>query len=211
METTRTERVRRASRERREQQKQELRQAILDAAAALFVEQGYVSFSLRKLAEQIGYSATTIYLYFASKEDLLFTVADEGFTRFGGQVLAAAAGHSDPLARLEAIWRAYVQFGLKHPAYYQLMFMDGGDFLMGYRIGERKPRIGALDVVENSISEGIAAGLIRPGPSAAMADALWAAVHGVVALHIALPFINYERAEAAAEAVLTLIIAGLRK
>ena len=206
---TRGERMRQASRERREQQKQEVRQAILDAAAALFVERGYAGFSLRQVAERIGYSATTIYLYFDNKDDLLFTVADEGFTRFGTQLLAAAVAN-DPLARLESIGQAYLTFGLDSPAYYQLMFIERGDFLVGYRGGERKPRLGALDIVEQTVREGIATGLIRPGSPRAYADALWAAVHGVVALHLAMPGFDRERTAAAAASALQVIIAGLR-
>jgi AcrR family transcriptional regulator len=198
-----------ASRQRREQQKQELRQAIVDAAAALFLEYGYQGFSLRQVAERIGYSATTIYLYFADKDDLLFTVAEDGFGRFGAQ-LDAAAGASDPLERLHAIGRAYVDFGLANPAYYRLMFMERADFLMQFYGAERKPRLGTLDIVVQAVQEGLAAGLIRAAPPQALADALWAAVHGVVALHLALPIVDRARAEQAAEAVLQVMIAGMR-
>src|SRR5205807_9991232 len=79
---TQAERLRQAIRHRQDQEKQELRQTILTTAAELFLEQGYDHFSLRKVAERIGYSPTTIYLYFRDKDDLLFTVVDEGFTRF---------------------------------------------------------------------------------------------------------------------------------
>ena len=71
---TQAERLRQAIRHRRDQEKQELRQTILNAAGELFLEQGYERFSLRKVAERIGYSPTTIYLYFRDKDDLLFTV-----------------------------------------------------------------------------------------------------------------------------------------
>jgi AcrR family transcriptional regulator len=210
MNITRDERVRQASRQRREQQKQEVRQAILDAAATLFVAQGYQGFSMRQVAEQIGYSATTIYHHFADKDDLLFTVADEGFTRFGTQLIAAAQRETDPLARLEAIGRAYVAFGLNNPTYYELMFIERADFMLGYRAGERKPRLGSLDIVGQSIQEGINRRLIRPGDAAAYANALWAAVHGVVALHIAMPAGDRTRTEATADAVLQIVIDGLR-
>ena len=76
---TRAERLRAASRIRREQQRQELRQAILTAASDVFLAQGYAGFSVRQVAERIGYSAATIYLYFQDKDDLLFAVVDEGF------------------------------------------------------------------------------------------------------------------------------------
>src|SRR5947209_20407008 len=126
---TQAERLRQAIRHRHAQEKQELRQAILTAAGELFLEQGYERFSLRKVAERIGYSPTTIYLYFRDKDDLLFTVVDEGFVRFGQQLAAAAASTVDPWERIIALSRAYVAFGLQNPEYYQLMLMQRSDSL----------------------------------------------------------------------------------
>src|SRR5437016_13365034 len=123
------ERPRQASRHRQAQEKQALRQAILTAAGELFLEQGYERFSLRKVAERIGYSPTTIYLYFHNKDDLLFTVVDEGFVRFGQQLAAAAESQEDDWERLISLGRAYVAFGLQNPMYYQLMFLQRTDFL----------------------------------------------------------------------------------
>src|SRR5260221_9833654 len=87
---TQAQRLSLAIRHRQEREKQELRQAILAAAGELFLEQGYERFSMRKVAERIGYSPTTIYLYFRDKDDLLFTVIDDGFVRFGQQLALAA-------------------------------------------------------------------------------------------------------------------------
>jgi AcrR family transcriptional regulator len=208
--TTRAERLRRASQERRDQQRSDVRQAMLDAAEALFLEQGYQGFSMRQVAERIGYSATALYLHFANKDDLLFTVADEGFVRFGDQLRAAAAPATDPLQRLEQLGRAYVAFGLANPTSYRLMFIERADFLLGCRAGEDTPRVSTLGIVEQTIREGIATGALGPGDPAVLADALWTAVHGVVALHIAMPVFDKPRASAAAEAALRLIISGLR-
>ena len=70
--------MRGGSRDRREGEKHELRQRLLSAAGQEFLEHGYENFSLRRVAEVIGYSATTIYLYFENKDDLLLaTVQDE--------------------------------------------------------------------------------------------------------------------------------------
>src|SRR5919199_4858802 len=101
-----------STRQRREQQRQQLRQAILDAAGELLLERGYEAFSLRQVAERIGYSATTIYRYFENKDDLVFGIVDEGFRIFGDRLRAAAAGPVDPLERLRAVGEAYVRFGL---------------------------------------------------------------------------------------------------
>src|SRR5262245_25023610 len=121
--TTQAHRVRQASRARREQQKEDLRRVILDAAGALFLEQGYEGFSMRRVAERIGYSATTIYRYYEDKDDLLFAVVNEGFSEFARQLTEAAENVSNPLKRIEALGQAYIRFGLENPVYYQMMFM----------------------------------------------------------------------------------------
>jgi AcrR family transcriptional regulator len=209
--TTRAERVRKASRQRRDQEKHDLREVILQAAGRLFADQGYERFSLRQVAEVIGYSATTIYLYFKDKDDLLFAVVDEGFDRFGQQLAAAAGAVDDPIERAQALGRAYISFGLQHPVHYQLMFMQRADFLSAHRPGEEKPRIDAFSILQDTIQYGIDAGALRAGDVEAYSDALWALVHGVVALAISMPFISAERIQRSAETALAMSIDGLRQ
>lgn len=67
--------------ERRAREKKELRQEILDAAREMFVRDGFENVSMRKIAEKIEYSPTTIYLYFQDKADLLDCLCEETFTR----------------------------------------------------------------------------------------------------------------------------------
>jgi len=184
---TQAERLRKAIRHRQDQEKQELRQAILTAAGELFLEQGYERFSLRKVAERIGYSPTTIYLYFRDKDDLLFTVVDEGFERFGQQLAAAAASTEDPWERLIALGRAYVAFGLQNPVYYQLMFMQRTDFLTRIQAGESQPRIASFRVLQQTVQQAIDAGVLQPGDAESYRDVLWALVHGMVSLAISMP------------------------
>jgi AcrR family transcriptional regulator len=195
---TRETRVRAASRERRAAQRQELREMILQAASELFLEQGYEGFSLRALAERIGYSATTIYLYFKDKDELLFAVVDEGFQTFTAALAAAAGSVREPLARIQSIGQAYIDFGLSHPAHYQLMFMQRPDFLLAYRPGACVPRIDGFGVLQDSVRQAMDAGALPGGDSEAYSDALWAMVHGVVALAVSIPVFDPERARRAA-------------
>lgn len=67
--------------ERKARQKRFLRQEILDAASELFVKEGFEHVSMRRIAEKIEYSPTTIYLYFKDKAELLEEVCQETFTR----------------------------------------------------------------------------------------------------------------------------------
>jgi len=125
---TRLIRTQDASRQRREQERLELRELILKAAGQEFLEKGYDSFSLRRVAERIGYTPTTIYLHFRNKDDLLLATVQEGFEAFDHHMKQTAEAHADPLKRIEALGRAYIEFGLQNPALYRLMFMQRSDF-----------------------------------------------------------------------------------
>lgn len=208
---TQAQHLRQAIRHRQDQQKQELRQAILSAAGTLFVEQGYEHFSLRKVAERIAYSPTTIYLYFRDKDELLFTVVDEGFLLFGQRLAAAAASTQDPWERLIALGRAYVAFGLEHPMYYQLMFLQRTDFLMKSRQGESRPRLAGFRILQHSVQQAIDAGVLRPGDAESYADVLWALVHGMVSLTITMPLFDTPRVQRLIEMAWQMEWQGLRQ
>lgn len=208
--TTRGDRLKAGSRERREQQKAELRSTILSTAAELFLEQGYDRFSLRQVAERIGYSPTTVYLYFQNKDDLLFQVVYEGFHRFSQQVIDALERIHDPLQRLKEVCRVYVSFGLEYPAYYNLMFVDRTDFLEHDRPHGEKPG-DVLVRLEEAVQEAINAGLLVEGDAVSLGDAMWAAVHGVVSLGTCMPMFDPARRQRAIDATLAMVFDGLRK
>jgi AcrR family transcriptional regulator len=181
---TRVERVRRASLERREQQRESLRRTILAAAGQLFLERGYENFSMRQVAERIGYSATTIYRYYEDKDDLLFEVVYEGFVEFGNRLRQAAASSEDHLERLEALGRAYVKFGIENPVYYQLMFMQRGDFLFESRKERTQPMRDSFDVLQQVVGDAMEAGVLKKGDIQVYSHAIWAVVHGIASLAV---------------------------
>ena len=209
--STQAERVRQAIRHRQVQEKQALRQTILAAAGELFLEQGYERFSLRKVAERIGYSPTTIYLYFHNKDDLLFTVVDEGFVRFGQQLAAAAESQEDPWERIIALGRAYITFALQNPVYYQLMFLQRTDFLTQRAVGESQPRIASFQMLQQAVQQAIDAGVLRPGDVESYSDVLWALVHGMVSLAISMPTFDASRIQRTIETAWQMECQGLRQ
>jgi AcrR family transcriptional regulator len=211
MKTTRGERIQRASRHRREQEKEELRQIILKAASELFLEQGYDRFSMRQLAERIGYSAATLYLYFQDKDALLFTVVDEGYTRFAQLLIEASNSGSDPWGRLRALGQAYVSFGLQNPDYYRLMFMSRVDFMTESRAGGQQPRLSSMHVLSDAVQDAISAGVMQSGDAQSITDALWASMHGVVALAITMPMFDAERTEKLSAVLRDMVLKGLRQ
>ena len=195
-------------RARRDRQRQQLRQAILHAAGELILERGYDGFSLRQVAERIGYSATTIYLHFENKDALVATVIDEGFGRFLRALQAVDT--PDPLGRIADLGRAYVRFGLENRVYYQLMFMQRAD-LLTFGSRERQPeRAATFEILLDAVRQALEAGALRSGDAMAYSQVLWAAVHGVVALALAMPGFDEATAERITELMLDVLGRGMR-
>lgn len=197
--TTRNARIQAKSAERRQKRKAALRRVIIDAAETLFLEHGYEHFSLRQVAETIGYSPTTIYLHFADKDELLFTVVLEGFMRFADMLKAAFDSAAHPRDKLTAIGRAYLEFGLGYPVHYRLMFMQRGEFLTrampeAYADDCQAP-IESFAVLTRTLEECKQAGILRPGEVMHYANLVWMTIHGIVALTISMDYVSRADAE----------------
>ncbi|VTQ03121.1 TetR/AcrR family transcriptional regulator [Sphingobacterium daejeonense] len=65
--------------EKKLKHKEDLRTLILEAAKKLFVQEGYEATSIRKIAKEIGFSPTTIYLYYKDKSDIVYALHQVGF------------------------------------------------------------------------------------------------------------------------------------
>lgn len=190
-------------------EEQDTRQTILDAAVQLFEKTGYQGFSLRQVAKTIGYTPTTIYLYFKDKDDLLFHVVMEGFRNFDRLMKQAYAAADAPEDRLIALGEAYIQFGLENPLHYRLMFMERGEFL------QRKPPDGFEAPIESfslllqTVTECVEAGVFKPGDPMVYATAIWSLVHGLVALALTNPFVSRESLASIKEAAINMVLEGL--
>jgi AcrR family transcriptional regulator len=176
------------STERRTRERAETRQRILDAAREMFVERGYEATTMRAIAERIEYTPTAIYHHFLNKEALLAELCAADF-----RALAAAFQKigriEDPIERLRRTGRAYVEFGLKHPMQYQLMFMTRkpSDVTDGLRSSD--PSEDSYAFLRETCAAAIATGRLRPKYHDAEELALmaWSALHGLLSLWIVKP------------------------
>ncbi len=109
--------------ERKKRQKQALRERILDAARRIVMREGFAALSMRKIADAIEYSPATLYLHFASRDEIAHALCAEGYAQLL-ETFVPLAQIADPAERLKALGRAYVAFGVAHPETYRLMFME---------------------------------------------------------------------------------------
>ncbi|MFJ9779185.1 TetR family transcriptional regulator [Amycolatopsis sp. NPDC101161] len=89
----------------RERKKQRTREALIDAAQALFCAHGFEATTIDQIAESVEVSSRTFFRYFASKEDVALALADEQITA----VLDAFAAQPAGLPVLTALRTAAVE------------------------------------------------------------------------------------------------------
>lgn len=167
---------------RKEKQKQEIRQLILDASMKLFVEEGFSHVSVRKIAERIQYSPTTLYLYFKDKNEILFHCCESGFEKMLEQNRSLAL-IGDPLERLHQMGINYLNFGLTNPEYYDLMFIQDAPMARINEMGEGwSSGDQALEFLKIIIKEAMDKDLLIPAKVETVALAVWGMVHGLVSL-----------------------------
>ena len=203
--------------ERREREKSEIREKILDAARELFINQGYEGVSMRQVAEKIEYSPTAIYIHFADKEELFHELCHQDFARLA-EVFQSAAIPQDPFERLKQIGRMYIDFGMRYPNHYTLMFMTPHPALqkMDERDCEIKgnPEVDAYAFLKLTVQQAMDAGSFREDLTDAemLSQTLWAAVHGVISLQIAKgndAWVEWRPMEQRTELMLDAIMRGL--
>ena len=98
------------------------RARILDTALDIIITEGFNNLSVRKIASRLGVTATTIYNYYTNKNEINLMIRIRGFEKLYGLLIK----HSDPFhdikSKIQALVRAYIEFGLNHPSYYDIMF-----------------------------------------------------------------------------------------
>jgi len=172
--------------ERRARQKKFLRHEILDAASELFVCDGYENVSMRRIADKIEYSPTTIYIYFKDKADLLEQVCKETFGRLVERLSKIMEQPGDPVERLKRGLLAYIEFGLENPHHYRATFMMPiPEAIHHKKLHEQdSPGIQAFSFLIRGITECVKAGKMPPMNVELASQTMWAGIHGITSLLI---------------------------
>jgi len=155
----------------------QVREALLAAARAELVEHGRAAISLRAVARRAGLSHASPKYHFGDRSGLLTAIATEGFEALARHL--AEVHESGARRQLAALGRAYIDFGLSHPALFELMFAPSELHATNPElIAAQQQAIGALTAAASRLA-GIDA---TPSGTPKLALISWALVHGLVVL-----------------------------
>jgi AcrR family transcriptional regulator len=147
--------------------------ALLGAARQILDENGLQAVGLRETARRVGVSATAAYRHFTNKEDLLASVAAQGFHELAAAMQGATRG-GNPLIRAGL---AYIEFANQNRGLFRLMF--------GPLLAERTkyPTLQAASAgVETLLLREVTDIDARPLNDNHAAMAAWSLVHGLAHL-----------------------------
>jgi AcrR family transcriptional regulator len=189
---------------RRMQHREELRVEIQEAARAIFVRDGYESFSMRKLAAAVGYSPAAIYLYFENKQALFRVLVEGSFERLHESLQEISAEpSSDPVERLKRGLRVYVDWGVEHPDDYQIAFLQPAPTAGPYRVHQ------AFNLLRSMVVACLPAGGARRQQAERSSQAVWAAIHGITSLLIQRPSFQWQSKEDVVRQVIDSAVDGI--
>jgi AcrR family transcriptional regulator len=158
-----------------------LREEMLQRGLALLELRGASDLSLREVARLAGVSQTAPTHHFGDKDGLLAALATEGFHALMSDRLAALKDGMTRERRLRVIMRAYVEFALKRPELFHLMF--------GPRIADKQKYLplmeasaGSFQFLSNTIAEFMADYSESGRPPRFSAIAVWSGMHGLATL-----------------------------
>jgi AcrR family transcriptional regulator len=158
--------------------------ALVGEAVRQVRESGGERVTLRGVAKSVGVSPSAAYNHFADKDALLQAVGSTGHDELDRRMTAAAAegGDDDAAAilRLRRLAQAYIAFACEDPNLFRHAFgphcvLAGGD-------GSAATQSRAYALLEMTLDDLDARGLLQAGAREGLDLALWSMVHGFAGL-----------------------------
>ena len=171
--------------DRKQRQKEEVRASILEAAWEMIVNDGWQSFSIRKVADAIEYSVPVIYSHFENKEAILLEFNKKGFQLLVDALTAAKAKAIQPADQIRAMGKAYWNFAFSNKEYYQLMFGLG---IPSCDSAGKIPALGDFNqVIISSIVAMVASEKTPTFNPWLKYQSFWSMLHGLVSINMVAP------------------------
>ena len=159
-----------------------LREEILEVSKDILIQDGFSKMSMRRIARRANVTATSIYLYFKNKDDLLLALIEESINDLKNALQEVVDPGKDFIQQLEDMARAYIRFALEHPKEYEIIYMVRPEEMPKYPREKFNEVRSAYELLAGIISDGKEQNLIEVDDPLISAYTIWAQIHGVVSV-----------------------------
>ncbi len=135
------------------------------------------------VADAVDRTPPSIYLHFATKDELIHAVCERQFDALAELFTAELEGVDDPVDRIEVMARAYVRFAVDHPEEYRVIFMQSSKH-HDENIDELQ-MVACFGMLIEAVQTCIDSGRFVVADAGLVAISMWATVHGLASLWIA--------------------------
>ena len=156
--------------------------SIVEAALRIIGSDGPDSVTVRRLASEAGVAPMSIYNHFGDMHGVFDAVYEYGFTELA-EALRTSTTSSHPVLAIQEMGSAYRRFALENPDTYAVMFLR---VVPGFEASDESFLAAArsFEELSNAVQRAIDTQHFLSGDAAVVAQEIWAACHGAVALEI---------------------------
>jgi AcrR family transcriptional regulator len=159
-----------------------LRNEILEVSRELLVDHGFGKLSMRNIAKRANVTATSIYLHFDNKDDLLLALIEESIEHLKNELAEEIDPSKGFIQQLEDLARCYIRFALERPKEYEIIYMVRPEEMPEYPKEKFQQIRSAYELSAEIIERGQREGLIDVDNPLVSAYTLWAQLHGIVSV-----------------------------
>lgn len=153
-----------AIRARRQQEKEEMRKTILAAATTIIITDGYEKLSMRKIADMIDYSPTTIYLYYKDKAQIVDDIALQMYEKVVSDIQEELIKHNDiPIdEQLALCFRQFIITITNHSEMGMAAIRSGTNIIFGKQNTPSPEGQTGISILQDQLQRGQQQSILRP-------------------------------------------------
>ncbi len=197
-----------------EDQKQEIRNDIIEIARELFVNEGYESTSMRKIAAQAGFAPTKIYYYFENKKSILRhfwqDISEDMWEYCKPPQYVIEEG---PLQTIHFLMNKNVRYWLENPKSFQLGIATQdykADVSENFDIYCAMGTRAYIDLMHNCVQSCLDQGIFRGNNATVISQIIGMAVYGIYGAYYNLPMVAWEKSDEIINEAINNALRGLQ-
>ena len=155
---------------------------ILDATCRVVSQHGFQGATVDRVAEEAKIAKGTIYLYFQKKDDLLKAAVEQGMENFANQVRAEVKEVTAPLEKIVRLVEASLELSDSKRDFFKMLLLERNFLAASPHHPEASHMLDLyldyIRFIEETIQEGVNAGVLRQHNTEASAFALNESIRG---------------------------------
>ena len=151
------------SKARRGREKENMRVSIMEAATKIILNEGYDNLTMRKLADAIEYTPTTIYSYYKDKAQIIDDIVLKIYSDIVLNInIALKRAEGIPVDKqLEVCFKVFIRTMVQNPEMGKAVIVSGAQAMAGPGRGHEPPEESGISLLHGLLVEGQRQSILR--------------------------------------------------